>query len=137
MRNGKRTLIKPTYEMSKTATNATKTNATATEIMSVAALYNVFTTALLENNRIAKVNYSDAKAAPYVGLNDFSVNVKKSFYNVYMSTENANKCMTVDDSLTVLDNGCDTTKKQLRCKLIRFEMTDIEKLLKCIKVVCA
>lgn len=122
--------------MSKTATNATKTNATV-EMMNVTELYNVFTNELLANNRIAKVNYSDAKTAPYTGLNDFSINVKKSFYNVYMSTENANKCMTVNDKLVVLDNQCDTTKKQLRCKLIRFDKNDRDALLKCIKTVCA
>lgn len=123
--------------MSKTATNATKTNATAVEMMNVTELYNVFTTELLNNNRIAKVNFSDARTAPYTGLNDFSVNVKKSFYNVYMSTENANKCVSVNDKLVVLDNQCDTTKKQLRCKLIRFDKNDRDALLKCIKTVCA
>jgi hypothetical protein len=118
-------------------TNSTATNATVNEMMNVTELYNVFTSALLENNRIAKVNYSDAKTAPYTGLNDFSVNVKKSFYNVYMSVDNANKCMSVNDKLVVLDNQCDTTKKQLRCKLVRFDKTDRDTLLKCIKVVCA
>lgn len=123
--------------MKKTTTNATTTNTTVNEMMNVVEIYNVFTTELLNNNRIAKVNFSDARTAPYCGLNDFSVNVKKSFYNVYMSTENANKCMSVNDKLVVLDNQCDTTKKQLRCKLIRFDKTDIETLLKCIKTVCA
>lgn len=118
-------------------TNATATNATVNEMMTVNELYNVFTTELINNNRIAKVNFSDAKTAPYTGLNDFSVNVKKSFYNVYMSTENANKCMTVNDKLSVLENACDTTKKQLRCKLIRFDKNDRDTLVKCIKTVCA
>ena len=119
--------------MSKKSTTAT----TTATMKTVNELYNVFVTELLKNNKVEKVNFSDAKTAPYCGLNNFSINVKKSFYNVYMNTENANKCTAIDKNLTVLENGCDTTKKQLRNKLIRFEMNQIETLEKCIKTVCA
>ena len=118
--------------MSKTAT---ATNATANKMMTVTELYNVFTTELLKNNRIEKVNYSDAKSQPYVGLNNFSVNLKKSSYNVYMSVDNATKCIEKFKNLVAYENGCDTTKKQLRNRLIKFD--DTKTLTECIKIVCA
>ena len=110
--------------MTKTTNNATK-NAMHT----VNDIYKVFHTAIGTNP--IKVNFSDAKSQQYCGTSDFSVNVKKSMYYVYMSTDNAKKCTEVDNTLVVNDNKCDTTKKQLRCKLIKF--TDYEVMKKCIE----
>lgn len=118
--------------MTKTATkkNAEKKNENV--ILTVSELFNVFSTELV--GVPVKVNYSDAKAAPYTGLDSFSVNVKKKGYNVYMSASNAELCKKQVGTLEVHDNPCDTTKKQLRCKLIQF--TDSEQLVDCIKLVC-
>ena len=115
--------------MTKTTNNATKTNATKTAMHTVNDIYKVFHTVI--GLKPIKVNFSDAKSQPYCGTSDFSVNVKKSMYYVYMSTDNAKKCTEVDNTLVVNDNKCDTTKKQLRCKLIKF--TDYELLKKCIE----
>ena len=112
-----------------TKTNATKTNATKTAMHTVNDIYKVFHTAI--GSKPIKVNFSDAKSQPYCGTSDFSVNVKKSMYYVYMSADNAKKCTEVDNTLAITDNKCDTTKKQLRCKLIKF--TDYELLKKCIE----
>lgn len=115
--------------MTKTTNNATKTNATKTAMHTVNDIYKVFHTAIGLNP--VKVNFSDAKSQQYCGTSDFSVNVKKSMYYAYMSTDNAKKCTEVDNSLVITDNKCDTTKKQLRCKLIKF--TDYEVMKKCIE----
>ena len=115
--------------MTKTTNNATKTNATKTAMHTVNDIYKVFHTAI--GLKPVKVNFSDAKNQPYCGTSDFSVNVKKSMYYVYMSTDNAKKCTEIDNTLVISDNKCDTTKKQLRCKLIKF--TDYELLKKCIE----
>ena len=98
----------------------------------VTEVYAVFAEAV--NNRPGcKINFSDAKSQQYAGLDDFSVNMKKSFYNVYMSEANAELCKKQDKDLEVLENPSDTTKKQLRCRLIRFEDFDVLK--KCISAV--
>lgn len=115
--------------MTKTTNNATKTNATKTAMHTVNDIYKVFHTAIGLNP--VKVNFSNAKSQQYCGTSDFSVNVKKSMYYVYMSTDNAKKCTEIDNTLVVTDNKCDTTKKQLRCKLIKF--TDYEVMKKCIE----
>ena len=115
--------------MTKTTNNATKTNATKNAMHTVNDIYKVFHTAI--GLKPVKVNFSDAKSQQYCGTNDFSVNVKKSMYYVYMSADNAKKCTEIDNALVVTDNKCDTTKKQLRCKLIKF--TDYELLKKCIE----
>lgn len=115
--------------MTKTTNNATKTNATKTAMHTVIDIYKVFHTVI--GLKPIKVNFSDAKSQPYCGTSDFSVNVKKSMYYVYMSTDNAKKCTEIDNTLVISDNKCDTTKKQLRCKLIKF--TDYELLKKCIE----
>jgi len=107
--------------------NATKTN----EVVTVKTVYDVFVKSVGSN--VCKLNYSDAKSQPYCGFDDFSVNMKKSSFNVYMSDVNATVCTTVDNTLTVEVNASDTTKKQLRCKLIRF--TDFTVLKKCIDAV--
>lgn len=115
--------------MTKTTNNATKTNATKTAMHTVNDIYKVFHTAIGLNP--VKVNFSDAKSQQYCGTSDFSVNVKKSMYYAYMSTDNAKKCTEINNTLVVTDNKCDTTKKQLRCKLIKF--ADYELLKKCIE----
>ena len=115
--------------MTKTTNNATKTNATKNAMHTVNDIYKVFHTAIGTNP--IKVNFSDAKSQQYCGTSDFSVNVKKSMYYVYMSADNAKKCTEIDNALVVTDNKCDTTKKQLRCKLIKF--TDYEVMKKCIE----
>jgi len=102
-------------------------------MVAVDELYRMFTEAV--NGKVCKLNYSDAKAQQYAGYDDFSVNLKKTSYNVYMSAANADICVAVDKSLEVMDNPCDTTKKQLRCKLIKF--SDTELLKKCIEAVTA
>ena len=112
-----------------TKTNATKTNATKTAMHTVNDIFTVFHAAI--GLKPIKVNFSDAKSQPYCGTSDFSVNVKKSMYYVYMSADNAKKCTEVDNTLAITDNKYDTTKKQLRCKLIKF--TDYELLKKCIE----
>ena len=115
--------------MTKTTNNATKTNATKNTMHTVNDIYKVFHTAIGLNP--VKVNFSDAKSQQYCGTSDFSVNVKKSMYYAYMSADNAKKCTEIDNALVVTDNKCDTTKKQLRCKLIKF--TDYEVMKKCIE----
>lgn len=110
--------------------NTNKTN-TNNAMLTLNEVYKLFTDAV--NGRPCKLNYSDAKSQPYCGFDDFSVNFKKSSYNVYMSENNATICASVDKSLTIDDNPCDTTKKQLRCKLVKF--TDTEILKKCIDAV--
>ena len=117
-------------QVQKTMNNKSKTNTTNT-ILNVTEMYSVFTDAV--NGRVCKLNYSDAKSQPYCGYDDFSVNMKKSSYNVYMSANNAVICQSVDDTIVVDDNLCDTTKKQLRSKLVKF--TDTELLKKCINAV--
>ena len=87
------------------------------------------------DGRPCKLNYSDAKSQPYCGYDDFSINMKKASYNVYMSSANADICIHTVKGLEVEDNPCDTTKKQLRCKLVKF--TDWETLKKCIASVTA
>ena len=104
--------------------NATKTN----EVVTVKTVYDVFVKSVGSN--VCKLNFSDAKSQPYCGFDDFSVNMKKSSFNVYMSTANATICTTVDSSLVTEVNASDNTKKQLRNTLIRF--TDFEVLKKCI-----
>lgn len=116
--------------MTKTTNNATK-NAMHT----VNDIYKVFHTVI--GLKPVKVNFSDAKSQQYCGTSDFSVNIKKSMYYVYMSTDNAKKCIEIDNTLVITDNKHDTTKKQLRNKLIRFDMNQFETLVKCIKTVCA
>lgn len=115
--------------MTKTTNNATKTNATKNAMHTVNDIYKVFHTAIGLNP--VKVNFSDAKSQQYCGTSDFSVNVKKSMYYAYMSADNAKKCTEIDNTLAITDNKCDTTKKQLRCKLIKF--TDYEVMKKCIE----
>ena len=113
--------------------NAIKKNAEKKNtILTVSELFNVFSTELV--GVPVKINYSDAKAAPYTGLDSFSVNVKKRGYNVYMNASNAELCKKQISTLEVHENPCDTTKKQLRSKLIQF--TDSEQLVNCIKIVC-
>lgn len=107
--------------------NNTKTNTMVT----VNELYKVFNDAV--NGRVAKINYSDAKSQPYCGFDDFSVNMKKTTYNVYMNDINRDICLKLDKKLTATKNDCDTTKKQLRCNLIKFD--NIETLKKCINAV--
>ena len=97
----------------------------------VTEVYAVFVDAV--DKRPCKLNFSDAKSQQYAGFDDFSVNMKKSFYNVYMSEANAEICKKQDKDLKVLENPSDTTKKQLRCRLIRFEDFDVLK--KCIQAV--
>lgn len=119
-----------TATINATANNATK-NATATKnaMHTVNDIYKVFHTAI--GIKPIKVNFSDAKSQSYCGTSDFSVNVKKSMYYAYMSTDNAKKCTEIDNTLAIIDNKHDTTKKQLRCKLIKF--TDYELMKKCIE----
>lgn len=112
-----------------TATATTTNNATKNAMHTVNDIYKVFHAAIGLNP--VKVNFSDAKSQSYCGTSDFSVNVKKSMYYAYMSTDNAKKCMEIDNALVISDNKCDTTKKQLRCKLIKF--TDYELMKKCIE----
>ena len=116
---------------SNTKANATKKD----EVVTVATTYQYFQSLTL--NQVVKLNYSDA-AQKYCGYDDFSVNFKcnKSkvqWYAVYMSEANAQVCTSIDDTLEVEVNASDTTKKQLRCKLIRF--TSYETLCKCIEAV--
>ena len=116
----------------KKATAAATVNATATatvKMHTVDDIYKVFHAAI--GLKPIKVNFSDAKSQQYCGTSDFSVNVKKSMYYVYMSADNAKKCTEIDNTLAITDNKCDTTKKQLRCKLIKF--TDYELMKKCIE----
>lgn len=113
--------------------NSTKTNKTFES--NVKTVYNYFQTKVLENDGVAKINFSDAKSQQYCGFDDFSVNMKKSNYVVYMSENNANICKTVDKKLTVEINASDTTKKQLRCKRIVFD--DFNALKKCIDKITA
>lgn len=100
-------------------------------MLTVTELYKVFTDTV--NGRVVKINYSDAKSQPYCGYDDFSVNLKKTTYNVYMNDINRDICLKLDKKLTATKNECDTTKKQLRCNLIKFD--DIETLKKCIVAV--
>ena len=113
----------------KKATATATVNATKNTMHTVNDIYKVFHTAI--GSKPIKVNFSDAKSQPYCGTSDFSVNVKKSMYYVYMSADNAKKCTEIDNTLAITDNKCDTTKKQLRCKLIKF--TDYELMKKCIE----
>ena len=108
--------------------NETKTN----KIIDVKSIYNDFVKCV--GNNVCKLNFSDAKSQPYCGYDDFSVNLKSKSYNVYMSTVNSDLCKTVDNTLEVLDNSKnDTTKKQLRCKLVKF--TDYALSKECMKSV--
>lgn len=109
--------------------NATTNNATKNVMHTVDDIYKVFHAAI--GLKPIKVNFSDAKSQQYCGTSDFSVNVKKSMYYAYMSADNAKKCAEIDNTLAITDNKCDTTKKQLRCKLIKF--TDYELMKKCIE----
>ena len=113
----------------KATATATTNNATKNAMHTVNDIYKVFHAAIGLNP--VKVNFSDAKSQQYCGTSDFSVNVKKSMYYVYMSADNAKKCTEIDNTLAITDNRCDTTKKQLRCKLIKF--TDYEVMKKCIE----
>ena len=103
-------------------------------MLNVTDVYKLFTDAV--NGRVTKINCSghDGKVAqPYCGFDDFSVNIKKSSYNVYMNDVNRDICLSIDKKLTATHNDCDTTKKQLRCNLIKFD--NIETLKKCIVAV--
>lgn len=113
---------------STTKTNATKTN----EVVTVSTVYQYFQSVTM--NHVVKLNYSDA-SQKYCGYDDFSINFKcdkskNQWFAVYMSEVNANVCTSVDNTLEVEVNASDTTKKQLRCKLIRFSSYDT--LVKCI-----
>lgn len=110
-------------------TNNEKTNAT----VNVNDIYKVFVNAV--DGKPCKLNYSDAKSQPYCGLPSFSVNMKKSGFMVYMSETNANTCLSVDKSLTVNVNDCDTTKNGLRNRSIKFTLNQYETLCKCINAV--
>lgn len=100
-------------------------------MLTVTDVYKLFTDAV--NGRVCKLNFSDAKSQPYCGYDDFSVNMKKTTYNVYMNNVNRDICIGIDNKLTASHNDCDTTKKQLRCNLIKFD--NIETLKKCIVAV--
>lgn len=124
--------------MSKTTTTKTtttktiKSNATKTNTMlTLDAVYALFVDGV--NGKPIKLNYSNAKSQPYCGFDDFSVNMKKTAYNVYMNEINRDICTMIDKNLVVEPNACDTTKKQLRSWLIRF--TDTDTLKKCITAV--
>lgn len=109
--------------------NATKTNAT----VNVNDVYTVFVNAV--NGKPCKLNFSDAKSQPYCGLPSFSVNMKKNGFMVYMNETNANTCLSIDKSLTVNVNDCDTTKNGLRNRSIKFSLDKYETLCKCINAV--
>lgn len=105
--------------------NATKTN----EVITVKSIYDDFKNATID--KVVKINFSDAKSQQYCGFDDFSVNLKKSGYNVYMNTANTEICKSIDKTLVIDDNSKnDTTKKSLRSYLIKF--TDYTLLKKCI-----
>ena len=110
-----------------TTMNSKKVNT----MLTVTDVYKLFTDAV--NGRVCKLNFSDAKSQPYCGYDDFSVNMKKTTYNVYMNNVNRDICIGIDNKLTASHNDCDTTKKQLRCNLIKFD--NIETLKKCIVAV--
>lgn len=112
--------------MSKQSNNA-KTN----EVITVKTIYDDFKNATV--NKVVKVNFSDTRSQMYTGFDDFSVNMKKSSFNVYMSKTNVDICKSVDKTLIGEINASDTTKKKLRSWLIRF--TDYELLKKCILAV--
>ena len=109
--------------------NATKTNAT----VNVNDVYKVFVNAV--DGKPCKLNFSDAKSQPYCGLPNFSVNMKKTGFMVYMSETNATICTDIDKSLTVNVNDCDTTKNGLRNRSIKFALNQYETLVKCINAV--
>jgi len=113
----------------KKSVNATKTNIT----VNVNDVYKVFVNAV--DGKPCKLNYSDAKSQPYCGLPSFSVNMKKTGFMVYMNESNANTCLSVDKSLTVNVNDCDTTKNSLRNRSIKFALNQYETLCKCINAV--
>lgn len=121
-------MIPPKKTMNKKS-NATKTNAT----VNVNDVYKVFVNAV--NGVPCKLNFSDAKSQPYCGLPSFSVNMKKTGFMVYMNETNANTCLSIDKSLTVNVNDCDTTKNGLRNRSIKFSLDKYDVLVKCISAV--
>lgn len=110
-------------------TNNEKTNAT----VNVNDVYKVFVNAV--DGKPCKLNFSDAKSQPYCGLSNFSVNIKKTGFMVYMSESNATICTNIDNKLTVNVNDCDTTKNGLRNRSIKFALDKYETLCKCINAV--
>lgn len=115
--------------MNKSTTTATNNNPKTNTVVTVNDVYAVF--AKCVNNRPLKLNYSDAKSQMYCGTNDFSVNMKKSSYVVYLSKHNVEVIKSlIDGKLTVTENASDTTKKQLRCMKVVFD--DFALLKKCI-----
>lgn len=113
----------------KSVSNTDKVN----RIISVSDVYSVFVNAV--NGKPCKLNYSNAKSQTYCGLPSFSVNMKKTGFSVYMSSENSEICKSIDNTLIVIDNFSDTTKNQLRCKLIKFSLDRFDTLIKCINAV--
>ena len=113
--------------------NAKNNNVKTNEVITVKTIYDDFKTATV--NKVVKINYSDAKSQMYTGFDDFSVNMKKSSYNVYMNKTNVDICKSIDKTLIDEINASDTTKKQLRSYLIRF--TDYELLKKCILAIAS
>lgn len=78
-----------------------------------------------------KLNYSDA-VQKYTGFTDFSVNMRKSLYRVYMSDTNVKVCTAIDDTLTVCD-APHSTKSGARDYYIDF--TSFDTLKKCIETI--
>ena len=116
---------------STTTNNATTNNAKTNVVVTVNDVYAVF--AKCVNNRPLKLNYSDAKSQMYCGTNDFSVNMKKSGFVVYMSEHNVDVIKSINNKLVATENASDTTKNRLRCMKVVFD--DFAVLKKCINAV--
>lgn len=112
----------------KNATNATNNNAKVT-MMTIDDIHAVFAKSI--GTTPVKLNYSDA-VQKYTGFTDFSVNMRKSLYRVYMSDANTKVCTTIDNELVVHD-APHSTKSGARDFYIDF--TSFDTLKKCIEVV--
>lgn len=115
--------------MKNATNNATVNNNEKVVMHTIDDVHEVFVKSI--GTAPVKLNYSDA-IQKYTGTTDFSVNMRKSLYRVYMSDANTKVCTTIDNTLTVC-NAPHSTKSGSRDFYIDF--TDYNVLKKCIEVV--
>lgn len=116
-----------------TANNATVNNAKVNNakvtMHTVDDIHTVFVKSI--GTTPLRINFSDA-TQQYTGFTDFSVNMKRATYRVYMSDANAKLCTGIDNTLTVCD-APHSTKNGSRDFYIDF--TDFNVLKQCIESV--
>lgn len=113
----------------KNATNATVNNNKKVVMHTVDEVHALFAKSI--GTVPVKLNYSDA-TQQYTGFTDFSVNMRRASYRVYMNDANTKVCTAIDSALTVHD-APHSTKSGARDFYIDF--TDFSVLKKCIEVV--